>query len=223
VFLDEIGELPLEMQPKLLRTLEERVIRRVGGAEAIKLDVRIIAATNRDLRRAVNKGTFRADVFYRLNSVVLTVPPLRSRREDIEFLAAHFYRQFSGDDAAEIPEALLESLLTHEWPGNVRELRGAIERAVLLGGNESGDRPVNLPSMAPPPSSRSMLPEAELDLSTSFRSAKEVAIARWERDYITKLLSKFDGNLSRAARAARMDRNHLREVARRHNLAPLND
>jgi len=228
VFLDEIGELPLDMQPKLLRILEEREIRRVGGQDAIRLDVRIIAATNRDLRRAVNEGSFRSDVFFRLNAVMITVPPLRARRDDIPFLAKHFYDQIAGEGEPELSAAFLDALARRDWPGNVRELRGAIERAVLLGGIEGAPDSIRLSLSEPPPRSRSghsVAPpestragsEVDPDLAVSFRVAKELAVARWERQFIKKLLSKHAGNLSRAARAARMDRNHLREVIRRHD------
>ncbi|MEZ4310453.1 MAG: sigma 54-interacting transcriptional regulator [Polyangiaceae bacterium] len=137
IFLDEIGELPLDMQPKLLRALEERVIKRVGTVEAVRLDVRVIAATNRDLRQEVNRGAFRSDLFYRLNVVRLRLPSLRERREDIPLLAAHFYGQLAPGSAEEGPPAeLVEVLMRQDWPGNVRELRAAIERSVLMGDPE---------------------------------------------------------------------------------------
>jgi DNA-binding NtrC family response regulator len=202
VFLDEIGELPLDMQPKLLRALEERVIKRVGSTEATRLDVRLVAATNRDLRQEVNRGAFRADLYYRLNTVRVKVPSLRERPEDIPLLVASFYRQFAGEDAA--PTAsLLSELMRRPWPGNVRELRSAVERAVLLGECGDGDE------LALEPAS---------DFSRSFRDAKEEAIARFERRYLRDLLAAHNGNLSRAARAVRMDRNHLRDLAKRHNI-----
>jgi transcriptional regulator with GAF, ATPase, and Fis domain len=216
VFLDEVGELPPEMQPKLLRALEDRVVRRVGGNESIRLDVRVIAATNRDLRTEVNRGRFRSDLYYRLYTVKLRVPPLRERREDIALLAAHFWEQFAGDPGGAPPAELLIDWLKRDWPGNARELRAAVERAVLL------DDPavwaeisttIALPSDAPP------LPRAvDFDDAVSFRVAKERAVAEWERGWVRELVRRHDGNLSRAARAARMDRNHLRELVRRHGV-----
>ncbi len=221
VFLDEIGELPLEMQPKLLRALEDRVVRRVGGSEPIRLDVRVIAATNRDLRTEVNRGRFRSDLYYRLNTVRLRVPPLRDRREDIGVLAGHFYGQFAGDPTAAPPAELLTDWLKRDWPGNVRELRSAVERAVLL------DDPlvwaeisstISLPHDRPG-ASRAL----DFDDAVSFRVAKERAVGEWERAWVRELVRRHDGNLSRAARAARMDRNHLRELLRRHGVSVTED
>jgi DNA-binding NtrC family response regulator len=209
VFLDEIGELPLDMQPKLLRAIEDRVVKRVGGNEPVRLDIRIIAATNRDLRSEINQGRFRSDLYYRLNTFRLRIPPLRERREDIALLVAHFYRQLS--PGGEPPPAeLLAELARHDWPGNVRELRAAVERAVLLGDPAvwralSGDAPTTAE-------------DGRFIDGTSFRAAKERAIAAWEREYVRSLIALHDGNLSRAARAVRMDRNHLRELLRRHRI-----
>ncbi|MEZ4403812.1 MAG: sigma 54-interacting transcriptional regulator [Kofleriaceae bacterium] len=218
VFLDEIGELPLEMQPKLLRVLEERVVRRVGSTESIKLDVRIIAATNRDLRAEVNRGRFRTDLLYRLNTVRLRVPPLRERRDDIGVLAGHFWTQFANDAQAAPPAELLVDWLRRDWPGNVRELRSAVERAVLL----------DDPSVWAEISTTVAVPDdlarpVEFDESASFRVAKERAVGEWERGYIRELVRRHDGNLSKAARAARMDRNHLRELLRRHGVTASDD
>ena len=217
VFLDEIGELPLEMQPKLLRALEDRMVRRVGATDVIRLDVRVIAATNRDLRQEVNRGRFRSDLLYRLNTVRVRVPPLRERRDDIGVLAGHFWTQFANDPHAAPPADLLIDWLRRDWPGNVRELRSAVERAVLL------DDPtiwaeisttLAVPDPVPPP------PTAiDFDDAASFRVAKERAVAAWERAYVRELVRRHDGNLSRAARAARMDRNHLRELLRRHGVS----
>ncbi len=138
LFLDEIGELPLTMQVKLLRALQERVIRRVGSNEDIRLDVRIVAATNRNLEEAIKKGTFREDLYYRLNVIMLETPPLRERKGDISILATHFLDKFSRKFSKELsgiePDAL-KALESHKWPGNIRELENAMERAVAL---ESG-------------------------------------------------------------------------------------
>jgi two-component system, NtrC family, response regulator GlrR len=209
VFLDEIGELPLDMQPKLLRAIEDRVVKRVGGNEQVRLDIRIVAATNRDLRTEINQGRFRSDLYYRLNTFRLRIPPLRERREDIALLVAHFYRQLSPGETP--PGDLIAELVRHDWPGNVRELRAAVERAVLLGDpavwrSLSGD------------ASATAEDDRFVD-GTSFRAAKERAVAAWERDYVRTLIARHDGNLSRAARAVRMDRNHLRELLRRHGIS----
>jgi two-component system response regulator GlrR len=213
LFLDEIGELPLDMQPKLLRALEERLVKRIGGNDQIKLDIRIIAATNRDLRSEINRGRFRSDVYYRLNTFRLRVPPLRERRDDIALLVGHFYSQLSRSDEPP-PAELLVDFLRHDWPGNVRELRAAVERTVLLGDptvwREISEQPTSdLP--------RTASPSAFSD-DVSFRAAKERAVADWEREYVRALIARHDGNLSKAARAVRMDRNHLRELLLKHQI-----
>ena len=219
VFLDEIGELPVEMQPKLLRALEDRQIRRVGGTDMIRLDVRIIAATNRDLRAEVNKGTFRADLYYRLNVVRVTIPPLRERREDIPMLVAHFYEQFTrGGDRP--PASLVSLLAMHEWPGNVRELRSAVERAVLLGELwKDGAQPQS----SPQPARATPVDDDLGSPDEPFRVVKERAVSRWEYRYITDLLRRNGGNVSGSARAARMDRNYLRELIRYHGIQAKED
>ena len=207
IFLDEVGELPLELQAKLLRALEERTIKRVGSTQSIRLDVRVLAATNRDLREAVNRGAFRADLYYRLDVVRLRLPPLRERREDIPLLVQHYYRTFTGDDDATAPDELVAPLVEHSWPGNVRELRSAVERAVLLADPAAWagtDTDAKTPAMA-----------QEFDDHASFREAKERAVTSWERWYVNTLLERHQGNLTRAARAARMDRAHLRELLRK--------
>jgi two-component system, NtrC family, response regulator GlrR len=216
IFLDEIGELPLEMQPKLLRAIEDRVIKRVGSTETLRLDVRVIAATNRDLRQEVNRGMFRSDLYYRLNTVRLRIPPLRERPEDIPFLVAHFYEQFSREGSDPNPPAeLVATLARQDWPGNVRELRSAVERAVLL---EDVDLWQDL-LRGDAPEGRGEAPQLpDFDPTLSFRMAKERAVARWERAYVEELVRRNDGNLSRAARAARMDRNHLRELLQKHRM-----
>ncbi|HUQ03897.1 MAG TPA: sigma 54-interacting transcriptional regulator [Kofleriaceae bacterium] len=205
VLLDEIGELPIDLQPKLLRTLERRVIRRVGASRELPVDVRIIAATHRDLRRAVNTNAFRADLWYRLNTVRAVLPPLRERREDIAMLVAEFFRELSGDPSAMPPVDLVRLMMRGQWKGNVRELRSAVER-VLVG--------------APAIESESE-PSAELEMT--FRAAKQRATSNWEKQYLSELLPAHDGNVSRAARAARMDRGHLSELARRYGLTSADD
>jgi DNA-binding NtrC family response regulator len=207
LFLDEIGELPLDLQPKLLRALEERVVKRIGSSEPIRLDVRLIAATNRDLDVEVARGSFRADLFYRLNVVRVRVPSLRERREDIPLLASSFFRQLGGRDVP-APE-LLARLMRRPWPGNVRELRSAVERIVLLGSDELGEAD----AVAGGESASQIF-----DPNESFRDAKERVVGEFERVSVRALLEHYGGNLSRAARAVRMDRNHLRDLLRRHQV-----
>ena len=217
VFLDEIGELPLDMQPKLLRALEERIIKRVGSVDPIQLDVRVIAATNRNLRQAVNRSTFRSDLYFRLNIVRIEVPPLRERRDDIALLATSFYEQFAAQPGAAPPPGLLDRLMRLDWPGNVRELRNAVERAVLMqdpelwqevtsGSDEASGGPI------------AGAGSYQFDEALSFRLAKERVMSHWERWYVAELVRRNGGNLSRAARAARMDRTHLRELVLRYQV-----
>jgi len=206
VFLDEVGELPLALQPKLLRALEDRVVQRVGGRTPVPLDVRVIAATNRDLRQEVNRGTFRADLFYRLNIVRLELPPLRERLEDIPLLARSFFEQLAPPGVQPSP-ALLDVYRRQSWPGNVRELRNTIERDLVLG--EGADAADDGPS----PSAA-----GEVGAAAPFRVQKERAVAAWESEYLRQLLAAHGGNLSQAARAARMDRSYLRDLLKRHRI-----
>jgi len=213
IFLDEIGELPVDMQPNLLRALEDRVVRRVGSTDPVQLDVRVIAATNQDLRQAVNRGTFRSDLFYRLNIVGLRLPPLRERREDIEMLVEHFYEQFQADGST-APDELVRAFAGHDWPGNVRELRSAVERSILMGNPQLWSEITGSDPRGPESGAQVDV----FDESLSFRASKERAMARWERWYLAELVRRAKGNLSQAARSARMDRTHLRELMRRYDI-----
>src|SRR5262249_56724295 len=146
IFLDEVGEIPLSMQAKLLRVLQEKRFERVGGAQTLEVDVRVMAATNRDLLHLAKEGKFREDLYYRLNVVKIDLPPLHERPEDIHLLAAHFIQKFSplGTPKAFSPEAM-EALLQHRWPGNIRELENAIERACVTS-RDDVIRPQHLPA-----------------------------------------------------------------------------
>ena len=194
IFLDEVGELPLAIQPLLLRVLENRTVRRIGTNQQRDVDVRVVAASHRDLRALVNEKRFRADLFYRLDVVRIVMPPLREREGDVELLARHFWQALRPDRP--FPDALLGELAKHDWPGNVRELRNVIERTALVG-------------FSPAPDAG---PEV-------YGHAKERAIADWERRWVQRLLAAHDHNYSRAARAAQMGRNYLRQLARRYGLA----
>jgi DNA-binding NtrC family response regulator len=179
----------------------------VGSHTPIPVNVRIIAATNRDLRREVNRGTFRSDLFYRLATVRLTVPALRERREDIPLLVAHFYRQMGPDPDTLPPSDLVEAMQHREWRGNVRQLASALERALLF------DDPEKWEDVMHPHR------DAAGDQGLSYRAAKMRAVAVWEAEFLEHLIARHGGNISRAARAARMDRSHLREMLRRHRVA----
>jgi DNA-binding NtrC family response regulator len=213
IFFDEIGELPLDVQPKLLRALDRKVITRIGSNEQVPVDVRVIAATNRDLRQEMNRGRFRPDLFYRLGVVSVRIPSLAERPEDIAVLAQHFWAQHAGEGQA-MPSPLLQQLVTRQWPGNVRELKNAVERAFVLEGQEGGGEEYRITVEEQRP-----MTESVEDETYTFRGAKEAAISRWERTYLKDLMRAHEGNISRAARSARMDRNYLRDLLRRHGVA----
>ncbi len=214
VFLDEIGELPIDLQPKLLRALERQEISRIGSAKNRRLNIRILAATNRDLRTMVAEGTFREDLFYRLDVVKVQVPPLRERRGDIPLLAEHFLRSLSAEPNPTLPEDLVAMFSSHDWPGNVRELRSAVERWVLLGKNH---RLLTEPMVTVRTAEGSAV-AGDFDLDSSFRDVKARVVSSWERNYLEKLMSRYDGNISKAARAVRMSRNYLTELLQRYQV-----
>ena len=199
VLLDEIGDMPLALQAKLLRFLEERELRRVGGTETIPIDVRVIAATNRDLEGAVKAGEFRADLFFRLAVFPLVLPPLREHREDIPLLAAHFIEECDEGPGATvngISPAALQRLLAYDWPGNVRELRNAIERALLL---ETTDR-LQVDSLPPEVAATATSRWGAPD------STGVVPLAQIERRAIRHALEASNHNVADAARALGINR-----------------
>src|SRR6185369_9838897 len=201
IFLDEVGELPMELQPRLLRVLETGVIKRVGDTTERKVNVRVVAATHRNLEKEVKNGNFRLDLFYRLGVVVVTVPPLRERLDDLELLSTNFARQLGRPDF-ELPQDVLETLRKHIWPGNVRELRNLVERAVAGAEPELTPTPLrrgSSPKMVPLGAERSATREL-VDLP--FKEAKEKLMGSFVREYFAEILKRADGNLSRAARLA---------------------
>lgn len=205
VFLDEIGDVPGNIQVKLLRILQERQFERLGSNLTRTVDVRVIAATNVDLRAALEQGRFREDLYYRLNVVPINIPPLRDRKEDIPFLARHFVQKLSaelGSVAKDISPAAVDRLLTHSWPGNVRELENTIERSLVLAPGEvlqpadlriEAPRTVNLAASQQTP----LLPEGE-------------TLEHWEQMMIREALRRANGNKSQAARMLGLTRNALR-------------
>ncbi len=208
LFLDEIGEMPLSLQPKLLRALETKTIRRVGSNTPVPVDVRVIAATNRTLARAVNEGTFREDLFYRLAVFEVRLPPLRVRPDDIPALASNFYEKLAGPGAM-LPDAFLEGLKQRAWPGNVRELRNAIERAVAFGASSSVPVLVIRPSVLPPGV------EAIVPLHLPLKEAREAWLEAFESIYVRAMLEKTGGNVSRAAERSGVSRRFLQRMLAR--------
>jgi DNA-binding NtrC family response regulator len=218
VFIDEIGELPPALQAKFLRVLERQEVVRVGGNTPIKIDVRVVAATHRDLRHEIDAGRFREDLYYRLAQVRVSVPPLRDRPEDIPVLAQKLLASLQTDNDAPvlIEQASLDFLATQPWPGNVRELRNVLARATAL----ASDGIVRRRDVAGEGFGfRGTRQEREaLDLSGTFASAKEGAIDRFESAYLAALMKRCGGNLSLAARQANVARHHLRDLLKKRGL-----
>lgn len=217
VFLDEIGELALDLQPRLLRVLEQREIRRVGGSKTTKVDIRVVAATRKDLRSEVEKGKFREDLYFRLNVVPIVSPPLRDRREDIPLMVEAFLDQLTTPETRpEFSLSTLGALQGHDWPGNVRELRNVVERALALKAD-----PGNLVSPASGASQgQGGAVAVEFEPGLSFRDQKERWIDEFERRYVRWLLQRAEGNISRAARQADMDRKYLHKLVKKHEIDP---
>lgn len=223
LFLDEVGELPRDMQVKILRALQERRIDRVGGVRTLEVDVRVVAATNVDLQRAVAEGRFREDLFYRLNVIPIHLPPLRERTDDIPLLVEHFLRKFNerlGKAVQRVTPEALSALLAHTWPGNIRELENLMERSVLLAdGDEIGlnDLPGLQPRAAEEPAdpgdaSASTPSEGPLEPFLEELGLKEyvrVHMAKLERARIQRVLQAEDGNVTRAARRLGISRKSL--------------
>ena len=217
IFLDEIGELPLDLQPKLLRVLERREVRRIGAERTRTIDVRVMAATNRVLATEVNERRFRQDLYYRLSVVNVHIPPLRERREDIPQLIEHFYQRLSdgyrGPTLAEITERLCDNDYT--WPGNVRELRNAIERAFHVP-DEDPIGTEGLPLRRDEPEGSAIT----VDLAVPFKTAKQKLVDAFEKEYLQAMLKATRGNISEAARRAQIDRMHLYKLITQHHLNP---
>ncbi len=214
IFLDEIGELPITMQPKLLRAIETRQVRRVGSNQNRKVDVRVIAATNRSLARSVNEGTFREDLYYRLAVIEVELPPLRSRREDVPLLAAHFIERFTGRPDAP-PAELLSTLLAREWPGNVRELRNFVERSVSLGWPDPASA---LPAEAEPRARELGDLRRLVPLHLPLKEARLAWTAKFEAVYVRALLEQTAGNVSRAAELAGVSRRFFQRTMVRNGI-----
>ncbi|MFC1641348.1 sigma-54-dependent transcriptional regulator [Myxococcota bacterium] len=223
LFLDEVGDLSPSAQVKLLRALQEGEIKRVGSDETRIVDVRVLAATNVDLKHKVAIGEFREDLYYRLNVVAIRLPALRERREDIPLLAMHFLKKYSlrlGKEVSHITQAGMRLLQQHAWPGNVRELENAIEYAIVFcreGNITPEDLPFEQPTLtgadAPPGPSGVVLPSDLVELP--YREARQQALMAFDAAYFRALLERTGGNVSQAARAAQLDRSNFRRAARR--------
>ena len=208
LFLDEIGDMPIALQVKLLRAIQERRIRPIGATQDVAIDVRLISATHRDLEKAIATGQFREDLFYRLNVIAFTLPPLAERREDIALLATHFLTQLAQKYGREIrrfaPEGM-ELLLAANWPGNVRQLYNVVEKVVAL-------------------STEAIVPSALLQRAISRQTDDFVALddakKKFEREYLIHLLKLTQGNVSHAAKLAKRNRSEIYSLLHRHELDP---
>ena len=213
IFLDEIGELPLEMQAKLLRVLQEREVRPVGSNSAINVDVRVIAATNRDLEAAYRAGTFRKDLYFRLNVVTVHLPSLRERRSDIPMLVHHFLNRYAPGTNVQVTPAAMKSLLQYEWPGNVRELENCIARAITLGDRQLIDV-ADLPPAIRTESSDTT-PRSSLDNN----SLSTTALAEMERMTILRVFEQANGDKALAGRMLGISRATLYRKLKRYNIS----
>jgi len=214
LFLDEIGELPLPLQGKLLRVLQSQEFRRIGDDQDRRVDVRIVTATNRDLDQLVARGSFRQDLYYRINVFPMHLPPLRERPEDIALLVHHFiskYRGRLGKAIDGIAPGALRRFSSYEFPGNVRELENKVHQAMVV-----ADGPLISEADVALPAGRMAI--GRPDITRPFRELKQEAIDGFEKAYLTELLRAHHGNLARAARAASMDRKNLWALAVRHGL-----
>ncbi len=220
LFLDEVGELNLDLQPKLLRVLQEKEVQRVGGVKPISVDVRVVAATNRDLRAMVDEDSFREDLLYRLAVFEVQVPPLRERMEDILFLADHFIeegnqvREKLDLPPAHLDDSAFEAIKAHSWPGNVRELRNVIERTLYLA--EKGV--ISRTDLQMDALDQDSLPRLVTNMMEPYKKAKARLIEQFERQYLSKLIDSYDGNISRAAKKAGLVRHHLRDLCQRYGI-----
>jgi len=218
VFLDEIGELDLSLQPKLLRVLEKKEVRRLGANTVRPVDVRIIAATNRNLEREVREGRFREDLYYRLSIVKIELPPLRQRKDDIPLLVRCFLKELTGSDDVTVWadfDKSMDLFRQHDWPGNARELRNVVEMGV-----RGSTGTIDLGACLTLGRMGVTDPEAGVEDQSDrpFKEAKNQLVETFERDYIVKLLERNGNNISRAAREAQIERAYLQRLVRKHEL-----
>src|SRR5574337_1233378 len=223
IFLDEVGDMSLKTQAKVLRVLQEQTFERVGGTETLTVDVRVIAASNKALEEEIQKGSFREDLFYRLNVIPFEVPPLRGRTEDIPLLAAHFLRLFSEEYGKRVktvnPEAM-DLLLQHPWPGNVRELRNVIERMVIMV-SQDVIRPSDIaPSLRARPGAA---PETATEPAAGWDGTLREARDQFEREYILRRLTEKHWNITRTAECLGIERSNLHRKLKTYGIEPPRD
>jgi DNA-binding NtrC family response regulator len=220
IFLDEIGDVPPATQVRLLRVLQEGEVKRVGASDTIRVDVRVIAASNVDLAKAKEHGKFREDLFYRLNVISVQLPPLRDRPEDVPLLAQHFLKMYAdkmGKKVSGISSAAMEALTCNRWVGNVRELENVIERAVVLTSNQLIDVDDLPPGFREAPKGAGEVEVFSL-AHLPYAQAKRLAMRAFERRYLSALLERSGNNVSSAARAAGVDRSNFRRLLKQYDV-----
>ncbi|CAG0909999.1 unnamed protein product [Cyprideis torosa] len=221
IVLDEIGDIPISIQTKLLRVLQEKEIQPLGQNKTIRVDVRVVACTNQDLRAKMKRGEFREDLFYRLNVVEIIMPPLRQMQEDVPLLVHHFFERYKreyGRLDLELSKAVWQHLLQRQWQGNIRELENSMKRIVLLAGALGPD---DLDAYPVPGSGElgQRAVDAFADLhGLNFNAAKALALDRFVNSYLAQLLWQHQGNVTRAAQACGLERQALQRVMRRHGI-----
>jgi two-component system response regulator HydG len=223
LFLDEIGDMPMNVQARLLRVLQEGEVRALGASGVRQVDVRVIAATHVDLQAAVERDRFRKDLFYRLNVVVLAIPPLRDRLDDLPVLAAHFLRKHGGNSPPTLSPSALEAMADYQWPGNVRELENALMHAIALRhgdviGAESLPQQIGMRARGTTPLDK--LPDEDYGELLPLTEAKRKASAAFERRYLERVMQRSHGSVSEAARLAGLDRTNFRRLLQRHGIDP---
>ena len=226
IFFDELGEMSVNLQPKFLRALESGEIRRVGGERTIKIDARVVSATNRNLLSMVEEGTFRQDLYYRLAKVTLDLPPLRERIEDLPILCEHFINQLKSRGSAPAhvrgfgPEALV-IMAGYDWPGNIRELRNVVERAAAFCEGDliqPEDLPGDLCARLGVSTPDSLSPRPAISPGLGLKEAKEMMVSNFEKDYLLGLLKQYNMNISRVAREAGIDRRHVYRLMKKYEI-----
>lgn len=214
LFLDEIGEVPLDLQGKLLRAVQDQAFVKLGSTEATNVDTRIIAATNRNLEKMVSQGTFREDLFYRLNVITLSLPALRERREDISLLAKHFLKWYTAKlnlDPLFLPDEVLKIIVAHDWPGNIRELENAMQRAIVLAENKT----LSIEDLFPARIEKDPVCFNYSDLfkkKVSYQEMKQEVVQNFTKQYLTQCLIFHKGNITNAAKAMGMRRTSLQRL-----------
>ncbi len=226
IFFDELGEMSVALQPKFLRALESGEIRRVGGERTIRVDVRVVAATNRNLSTLVEEGKFRQDLFYRLAKVRIELPSLRDRLEDLGLLIEHFMQELRQRDESVVARgfapAVIDALRTYDWPGNVRELRNVVERAATFCETDEvqvDDLPGELRArLGHADLAGRVLPVPAIQPGENLKDAKERMVAQFEREYLLQLLERHNQNISRVAREAGIDRRHVYRLMKKYDI-----